>query len=373
MENSFKNLKQNVVQLFSYFGSILVLTAGIINLLKKNYITGFIETIGVILGLSTIFFFIRFKKNIETAANIFLSLTLVVFTTIFYTGGFDGTGILWMFYYPIICFFYKGHQKGKYFAATYLASLFIAYILSNSLLHKTTYNFITCIILFLSLITESVFMYFYEYIKNKAETDLIAGLIEIKALNLKLEELSTIDTLTGIYNRRKIIDTLKTELIRATRYKTPFAVILFDIDLFKSVNDTFGHLFGDFVLKEVTSVIKHKILRQTDSIGRYGGEEFLVILPETDDIGGYKAAERMRNAIKENGYYNEEVNKYIEITASFGVAQVINPVKLDELLRQADIALYAAKNQGRDKSIIFSKALCAPEDKKYGKKNEENN
>ncbi|WP_448566999.1 diguanylate cyclase [Thalassotalea ganghwensis] len=168
-------------------------------------------------------------------------------------------------------------------------------------------------------------------------------------LNLALEQLALsnrIDGLTKVFNRKHWEECLAKEFARARRYQHSLALIMFDLDHFKLLNDTFGHQCGDKVLIKVASDISD-LLRSCDLFGRYGGEEFAVILPETDLQGAVDVAERIRHEIANmNINYLDES---IDVTASVGVA-VINSEdsRYEDLISSADIALYQAKASGRN-------------------------
>lgn len=163
----------------------------------------------------------------------------------------------------------------------------------------------------------------------------------------RIEVISITDALTGIFNRLKLDEVLKSEHRRYTRYGQKFAAILFDIDYFKKVNDTYGHLIGDKVLQEMSALGK-KHLRDTDVLGRWGGEEFMIIAPSTDSAGATFLAEKLRQAIEDY-----EFTTAGNITASFGIAVIKEDEKqgFDHLLKRMDEALYKAKEQGRNRVV----------------------
>lgn len=167
-------------------------------------------------------------------------------------------------------------------------------------------------------------------------------------INRKLEELSKIDPLTGTFNRRHIFSILRSEFERAVRYERPLSVIMMDLDHFKKVNDAHGHIFGDEILKEVANIISYE-LRKQDLLGRYGGDEFVVILPETGLEGAKRVAERLRKAIRK-----KMVEKNTEVTASMGLVSLPHrKVKnIDDIIKLADLTLYEAKRRGRDRVIV---------------------
>ena len=171
---------------------------------------------------------------------------------------------------------------------------------------------------------------------------------QLQAANAKLAELAVTDDLTGLLNMRSMYDRIDTELRRAKRFDRKVACIMLDIDHFKEVNDLNDHLFGSFVIKEMGGLIK-KNMRDVDFAARYGGDEFLIVLTETSDSGVQTFAERLRSVIE--GHTFTDGKSSLQRTCSFGYAISTPAQKLDarELVRQADHALYRAKNSGRNK------------------------
>jgi diguanylate cyclase (GGDEF)-like protein len=176
----------------------------------------------------------------------------------------------------------------------------------------------------------------------------------LKRATEKYRRLSITDPLTGCYNRGYLSEHLPLEIKRAMRYEHPLSLIICDIDHFKKVNDTYGHLIGDEVLKKVVQWISQCIRNYVDWVARYGGEEFVIVLPETDAKGARSIAERLRRTISNRTIEAEE--KLISITASFGVSG-LDPhtshekISLESLIEQADNYLYQAKQEGRNRVI----------------------
>jgi diguanylate cyclase (GGDEF)-like protein len=167
----------------------------------------------------------------------------------------------------------------------------------------------------------------------------------------KLRELSNLDGLTQLFNRRYIEESLSTEYDRARRYDNKLSVILTDIDFFKKVNDVHGHLAGDEVLRVVSQRLANG-LRHSDILGRYGGEEFLIILPETDIEGAQVLAERLRNAIQAESIETE--GESLNISISLGVTQLHDKtLAYAQLIAEADLALYQSKENGRNCTTLF--------------------
>lgn len=160
----------------------------------------------------------------------------------------------------------------------------------------------------------------------------------------KLRELSVTDELTGLANRRRLTQLLDEEVRRSARTGHMFAVLMIDLDHFKLVNDRFGHQTGDRVLKQCATALRQSV-RTTDLVGRYGGEEFCVVLPETSAAGAHRVAEKLREAV---GVLPDPVP-----TISVGLALWEPRSSVDDLLRRADQALYKAKEAGRNRTVVY--------------------
>ncbi|MBA4320463.1 MAG: diguanylate cyclase, partial [Flavobacterium sp.] len=161
-----------------------------------------------------------------------------------------------------------------------------------------------------------------------------------------VKRLATTDGLTGLFDRRHFFELAEQELKATKRYKRDLCAIMLDIDHFKKFNDTYGHDIGDEILKLVSSTIK-KNLRGADIIGRYGGEEFAILLPETNLEGAKIAAEKLRKEVADKRLENPD-RGILSCTVSIGVAELGNIESLSELLKSADNMLYKAKQGGRN-------------------------
>jgi len=171
---------------------------------------------------------------------------------------------------------------------------------------------------------------------------------ELESANERLEELSITDELTGLFNRRHLNETLPAEYQRAYREHEPLAVLMLDLDFFKKLNDTYGHQFGDLCLIEAGRVIKSNIRRPPDLAFRYGGEEFITILPNTDIKGAKLVAEKIRSLFEQGEFSNRD--QTISVTVSIGVVAEIPADREghERLLKRADEQLYLAKEEGRN-------------------------
>ncbi len=187
----------------------------------------------------------------------------------------------------------------------------------------------------------------YAALRTKALQD------ELREKNRQLEEvlskveiLAITDPLTGLYNRRHFESLIEKEFNKTVRYKKPTSCILIDIDYFKSINDEYGHRIGDHILKEMAALIKNCV-RKVDTVSRWGGEEFIVLLPETNKEQAIKAAERIINTIRNHEF--SDIRK--KITVSLGIASIpdINVENAEKLIDACDNALYDAKRKGRNR------------------------
>jgi len=161
-----------------------------------------------------------------------------------------------------------------------------------------------------------------------------------------LQRLATVDALTGLLNRRAVLDQLAWQLAHARRSKLPLSVVMLDVDRFKSINDSWGHAAGDEVLRGLGRVC-HSMVREVDVCGRLGGEEFLLVLPDTDLAGASRMCRRLLRALRWNEV-EVDTGDVLTVTASVGVASAREGETIEELLARADDAMFAAKAGGRD-------------------------
>lgn len=202
--------------------------------------------------------------------------------------------------------------------------------------------------------TEVVANYF-EYEGEEYNCALVRDISEHMKLLHELDQQAKSDFLTGLVNRRYFLELAEQELARCQRYGNPLSILMLDIDLFKTINDTYGHKAGDLVLIKLAEVCKD-ILREVDVIGRFGGEEFAIFLPETRGPRAREVAERICQALRSATVTLEKSELEIHFTVSIGVATMTTVSNsVDELLQEADAALYQAKNGGRNQ--VFPQCL----------------
>ena len=201
----------------------------------------------------------------------------------------------------------------------------------------------------------------YDYILNPINeyefSVRLKNLIKIKELKDKINNITTTDELTGLHNRKYMLERLESEMSRAKRYNSTVSCILFDLDFFKVVNDMYGYEWGDVLLKKVAEMLQN-LARKEDVVTRYGDEEFMVILPDTSEENAFIFAERFRRDIEKMSFIPAgEVERH-PVKVSGGIASYPQIDNIDEnansLIRYAEHALYNAKKRGKNKIVLFS-------------------
>ena len=201
----------------------------------------------------------------------------------------------------------------------------------------------------------------FDYIKTPVDNQelvvRVKNMLKIKDLRDKLKTLSTTDELTGLHNRKYLLERMDQEISRARRYGTPLSVLLFDLDFFKVVNDIYGYEWGDVLLRSIADKLK-QLIRKEDIITRYGDEEFVVALPNTSEDNAFLFAERFRKDIEKMEFIpaGEEERHPITISGGISTYPCIENTEEDAntIIRYAEHALYNAKKRGKNKIVQFS-------------------
>ncbi len=180
---------------------------------------------------------------------------------------------------------------------------------------------------------------------------------ELELRTLQLEDMATRDPMTNLYNRRYFHEVSETLLHISKREKKPFSILMIDIDRFKNINDTFGHLVGDKVIENLAETMT-SLTRASDVVVRFGGEEFVILLPNTDEKGAYELSVKLKEFVHNTELtYDKHSDKTLQYTISVGVVCSTHDesITINELINSADIALYEAKEQGRDRVIVYTR------------------
>ena len=332
------NLQQaRVLKLFSLVGASITGCMGLLSLLTNN------NTLAVILLVACTIYLIAFfslkKFNVKVSAIIIIySLYLLMFYLVF-SGGVAQTGPLWIFIVAPVSVYVLGFRLGLINLAIFLGIICIIMFLPQHLVEHTAYTPEFKLRLILSFLTMTFLSALYEY----SSMQFYRNVLE---LSTKYQQLAMSDPLTKLANRRNASAVLQQEKSRIDRNHEPLSVLLCDLDHFKSVNDKYGHNAGDMVLMELAKVFTDNV-RHQDCVARWGGEEFLVILPQTSAEQAGIIAEKIRLSVQNHTIHF--LKHQIQVTISIGISQLTEDETIDELINNADKCLYQAKTLGRNR------------------------
>ncbi len=356
VKNVPQSVKENDIYLYgqirsTYYG-ILILCAVwsfyfFAYLYIDNHVFIIISVCNIALSCIGYAFFLKdpMKRRVLTANFILVLLFLTLYPIALFTGGLNSSTALWFVLFPSFVVFMNGIKN----AAVWIILSLLA-LVSMFLWKGMKENF-----LFINLSTEtdkffdSIMMIFVVFVViSLNDASKRRTLKKLEKAQEKLKVLAVTDPLTGLLNRRAFMERAEKERCRSVRYQKRLSILMIDIDHFKKVNDNYGHAAGDQVLVAVSSVFKHS-LRDIDLIGRYGGEEFIILLPESDTSSLLTVAERIRKSVEDTRINVDSMS--IHLTVSIGAADFVpsESSSLDILISQADKALYQAKTGGRNK------------------------
>lgn len=282
---------------------------------------------------------IRLTSNTRRTATLIVLLLGSLCLFLFYTGGIAGTGPLWYFVFPLVALFILRLWAGVIAVMTLLVITLTLTLSGYFNLHPVIYTQVFLERFFAVYLTVSAIAFFYAYARTSAQ-------LLTDSQNRSYQNLANTDDLTRLPNRRRMTEMLYQEVGRTRRNKGTFSIINFDIDYFKKVNDVYGHDAGDVILKAVPDIIIRNVLRGQDVCSRWGGEEFLVLLPDTTTSGARQVAERLRRAFEQYRILYGEL--IMSVTVSLGVCEYRMSANLEDCIKQADKNLYKAKASGRN-------------------------
>ncbi len=319
--------------------SLALLFTGIEFAIEGLYYLSFASFITTLITLVLIHVSLRCDAERTMAYGICVIYSCVC-TFALLIGGVGNAGLFWSFMLPMLAYPLLGITVATVYLLGHLfVSLYLMYG-DISITWVADYPEDTKVRFLLTLFIISMVNFFNE-LSRKANID------ELETSFKKLELLALTDELTGLLNRRAMREKLSYEMKRSDRGETPLSLILCDIDHFKKVNDQYGHDVGDEALKKISRCIK-QTLRQSDFASRWGGEEFVILLPMTAEAGAYVMAERLREAIAAV-VINSDAGTF-SVTMSFGLATKKTDMTVDEMIKVADINLYVAKENGRNQT-----------------------
>lgn len=272
-----------------------------------------------------------------------------VYIYLIISGGAEGTGPLWC--YPLVALitFLQGMRRGIYITVGLTVASLILMFVPNLPFTVAEYGTTFKIRFIASFLALAMMTLIYEYLRSESQS-------RYRAISSELDKASRTDELTGLANRREMNDLLEMEYANYIRHGQPFSVIMVDLDRFKQLNDNFGHAFGDQTLVDVASRLATNI-RRSDHVARWGGEEFLILLPQTDLAQASRLAEKLRLAIA--AFKPKGAAQGGTVTASMGVQSIEFAPTLANLITGADDRLYQAKNRGRNRVVAGNLADAA--------------
>lgn len=320
---------------FSYVGSVIILLFAFRHLEDAPALRYILFSAATVILVNVNYF--HWSRRLDLACYVASACIFVFVLAIVVDGAFLGTGLYWVFPFPLIITVFLGARLGG--LTNTLLLLLLMYLLFLSDFSYADYRYEEKTRFAASLTTLMILSFIAEYYRASSHT-------EMASINEEKEKQANTDVLTGMPNRRFM------EAIYLDRSRKnideyyPMVVVIADIDHFKSVNDTHGHDVGDRVLQQVSSILMSGV-RNTDVAVRSGGEEFVVLYPKTDLGRGRNLAEKLRVSIESSPFREE--NLELPITMSFGVAVIADCSKVEEQFKAADKQLYEAKRRGRNR------------------------
>ena len=319
-------------------GAVFLSVFGVNAVLNQNYSLGSNLLGMALLGLISLVV-MRVTNNARYGAYGVSTIAAYACLYLVWSGGSDATGPLWCYPLVVIIMFLMGLRPGTVMASVVTLLICLMLFIPDFPLETADYSLSFKIRFVASFIALTIMAMIYENLRSKS----YAGYLEISA---KLHAASRTDALTGIANRRAMQHSLEAEFSRVTRHGGEFSILMVDVDYFKLVNDRYGHAVGDQVLIEIADVFS-VVLRKQDSPARWGGEEFLVLLPETSASQAIQVAEKLRASVE--NIDTTKLGMQDQITVSVGVQCISSATGIDDLIEKADQLLYQAKRLGRNR------------------------
>ena len=332
-----------IINLFAAVGLSITLLLSLSALSRAEYWLGFsLMTASAVFYASHLFLRVkRLKNGYRISANCLMICLMSLMVFLVYSGGAKNTGPLWIYLVPPVAMFLGGLRKGLRDLAAFTVVISVIMFFPDDKLMMAIYTHEFKTRLLYSFLTVTFLSAVYEYSRQQSY-------LQIQDLSDRFEQQARRDPLTGLPNRRGMREHLEYEKARNIRSKQNMALLLCDLDHFKRINDTYGHEAGDTVLKQISDTFA-KSLRKQDIVARWGGEEFLFMLPETNVHEGFILAEKIRNKVINSDFHHN--NRKITCTISLGVSEVAQDQSIDDAINLADHFLYQAKEQGRNQTL----------------------
>ena len=335
-----------VINLYCIVGTLYLILFSI-----QSFITHQFE-LTTILALCAFFaisnsLYLHHTGNYKRAGDIVVIMTIILFLHLISTGGIDNTGPLWSYTLPPLALFIYGLSKGSLALSVFiLVSMLLMFFPDNGI-QSTNYSYNFKVRYFSTFFGVCLISFICEYSRYHSNNLL-------KKLQKTIQLEAHTDVLTGLYNRRYMHEKID-KLIHKTQLNSkPCSILLCDLDHFKSINDNYGHPCGDQVLIETASRMK-SCLRSNDIAARWGGEEFMIILPDTNQDAAFLVAEKLRKQLCKQEICCSKDS--LPVSMSIGMLQITTGYNLEDILNNVDDALYAAKRNGRNCTQIYSHSI----------------
>jgi len=275
-----------------------------------------------------------------------IALSLIVF----FSGGLSSPVIALFIVYIMIATFLTDYHKAFRNTLTAIVLLLLITLLQNSGIFFSSQQI-------MAMLTFDLMFIFAYFVSGYLSKNMHSNEALLKDLLRQTQELSICDGLTGLYNQMHFFALLDLETKKSQRHNLSYSLILFDVDFFKNYNDHNGHLHGSQTLKKIGAIMKNKF-RTTDLLAKYGGDEFVVILPQTEKVGAYLAAERLRESVEKQIFPGAETQPQKKLTISIGLAcYPEHGQNAEQIVNRADKALYFAKESGRNRTNIYNENI----------------
>lgn len=338
---------------------IFLMLLGILAFIQRNIILGGMDA-GMLIFLILLFWYLHNSKNISLASKIGVISIGIFYFFLFFYGGVNQTAFVWHYTYPIVSIFLLGNMWGSAAAFGLLLPVLVVFAVGDRVPWFPVYKLDLILRFVPSYISTYLLAFFMERTRSliqhrlgRANREQQTLIEDLEAARNELREMSIKDELTGLYNRRYFNEIFFLVSKRSSRLGDVCAALMIDIDFFKKYNDRYGHLAGDDVLKQFSSILTASIRRETDFVFRYGGEEFIIILTRTNRRTAEEIAGKVFRNLK--GAHIEHADSSTGLlTASIGIA-INDPEEVSteiELVKQSDRALYHAKRAGRNRYIV---------------------
>lgn len=327
-----------MVNLFGLVGLSITAAMGVLAFIDSNLLLG-----GTLFCASAVYYIghyvTRVSGNFQVSSNIILYSLMLLMIYLVQSGGVANTGPLWIFMVAPVSLFFGGIKRGLTDIGIFVFAIVIVMYFPGDALLGTTYSDEFKSRLLYSFLTVTFLSGYYEYSRQQSFKFMLE-------LSNKYEQQAKIDPLTNLSNRRDAIDKLEIETRHIRRNKDQAAILLCDIDYFKKINDLYGHDAGDMVLVNLAKRFQELLMGQ-DTVARWGGEEFLILLPQTNKEQAKSVADKLQTQLKT---FTTQYQQYqIQITISIGISELnAEQSNIDDAIKIADENLYMAKENGRN-------------------------